>query len=92
MVSRRRRFCRVDVSRAMNAPLHARLRSAPAATGRIATELFHEMAPKVLFFFSAFVLIFLLFKLFVAQYSIEFFRFHQSCDSGVDLGQGDSTS
>jgi hypothetical protein len=55
----------------MNVSFQDRLKSAPVATGRWATELFREMAPKILFFFSAFGVIFLLFKLFVAQYSIQ---------------------
>lgn len=56
----------------MNVSFQDRVRAAPAATAKLATELVRELAPKVLFFFSAFILIFLLFKLFVAQYSIEF--------------------
>jgi len=41
------------------------LKAAPAATAKLATELVRKLAPKVMFFFSAFSLIFLLFKLFV---------------------------
>jgi len=71
----------------MNASLQDRLKSAPTATGRLATELFREMAPKVLFFFSAFALMFLLFKLFVAQYSIEFSAFTKAAIAALILGK-----
>jgi hypothetical protein len=37
--------------------------------------LVREMAPVVLFFFIAFLLIFVMFKLFVSQYEIEFSAF-----------------
>ena len=53
----------------------------------LATELFHELAPKVLFFFIAFSLIFLLFKLFVAQYSIQFSAFTKAAVVTLILGK-----
>src|SRR5438034_7420398 len=71
----------------MNQSLQDHLRGAPAASGRLATELFREMAPKVLFFFSAFMMIFLLFKLFVAQYSIEFSAFTKAAIAALILGK-----
>src|SRR5438105_9755189 len=71
----------------MNQSLQDHLKGAPAATGRLATELFHEMAPKVLFFFVAFMLIFLLFKLFVAQYSIEFSAFTKAAVAALIMGK-----
>ena len=70
-----------------HASLQARLRTVPAATGKLATELFREMAPKVLFFFVAFGLIFLLFKLFVAQYSIEFSAFTEAAVAALIFGK-----
>src|SRR5438067_13472438 len=45
------------------------------------------MAPKVLFFFVAFMLIFLLFKLFVAQYSIEFSAFTKAAVAALIMGK-----
>ena len=48
---------------------------------------FHEMAPAVLFFFSAFMIIFLMFKLFVAQYSIEFSAFTKAAIAALILGK-----
>ncbi len=45
------------------------------------------MAPKVLFFFCAFGLIFFLFKLFVAQYSIEFSAFTKAAVAALILGK-----
>ena len=71
----------------MNQSLQARLRAAPAAAGRLAAELFREMAPKVLFFFCAFILIFLLLKLFVAQYAIEFAAFSKAALAALILGK-----
>jgi hypothetical protein len=71
----------------MGLSFHERFKSAPAATGRLARELFREMAPKVLFFFCAFMLIFLLFKLFVAQYAIEFSAFTKAAVAALILGK-----
>jgi len=45
------------------------------------------MAPKVLFFFGAFGLLFLLFKLFVAQYSIEYSAFAKAAVAALILGK-----
>jgi len=64
-----------------------RLKHAPAATGKLLTELFREMAPKVLFFFGAFGVLFLLFKLFVAQYSIEYSAFAKAAVAALILGK-----
>ena len=63
------------------------VRSAAAATARQATELFLETAPTILFFFTAFIAIFLLFKLFVAQYSIEFSAFTKAAVAALVLGK-----
>ena len=71
----------------MNVSFQDRVRAAPAATAKLATELVRELAPKVLFFFSAFILIFLLFKLFVAQYSIEFSAFTRAAVAALILGK-----
>lgn len=61
--------------------------SAAAATGRRATGLFLETAPTIAFFFAAFMAIFLLFKLFVAQYSIEFSAFTKAAVAALVLGK-----
>ena len=45
------------------------------------------MAPKVLFFFCAFGLLFLLFKLFVLQYSIEYSAFAKAAVAALILGK-----
>ncbi len=50
-------------------------------------ELIKEVAPKVLFFFCAFGLLFLLFKLFVAQYAIEFSVFAKAAAAALILGK-----
>lgn len=71
----------------MNASFQDRLRNAPGAMRRFVTDLVREMAAKVLFFFVAFMLIFLLFKLFVAQYSIEFSAFTTAAAAALVLGK-----
>jgi hypothetical protein len=64
-----------------------RLKKAPAATGRFTVELFRDIAPKVAFFFGAFMLLFVLFKLFVAQYSIEYSAFTKAAVAALILGK-----
>jgi hypothetical protein len=49
--------------------------------------LIREMVPVVLFFFVAFLLIFLMFKLFVAQYEIEFSAFTRAAIAALILGK-----
>ena len=71
----------------MNAWFQDRLRSAPAATGRLVAELLRELVPKVLFFFGAFGLLFLQYKLFVAQYSIEYSAFAKAAVAALILGK-----
>src|SRR5215469_254796 len=71
----------------MQLSLQDRLKSTPAATERLVIALFREMAPKILFFFSSFALIFVLFKLFVAQYSIEFSAFTKAAVAALILGK-----
>jgi len=55
--------------------------------GRLARELFWDIAPKVAFFFAAFMVIFLLFKLFVRQYSIEYSAFTRAAVAALVLGK-----
>jgi hypothetical protein len=71
----------------MNLSLQEHAKSVPGTMGRLATELFHELAPKVLFFFISLMLIFLLFKLFVAQYSIQFSAFTKAAVAALILGK-----
>ena len=71
----------------MNASVGERLKTIPAVTGKLAIELVQEMAPKVLFFFLAFMVIFLLFKLFVEQYAIEFSAFTKAAVAALILGK-----
>jgi hypothetical protein len=72
---------------AMKLSFQDRLKHVPAATEKLVTELFWEMAPKVLFFFGAFGMLFLLFKLFVAQYSIEYSAFAKAAVAALILGK-----
>lgn len=53
----------------------------------MATAIFWELAPKVLFFFVAFMILFLLFKLFVSQYSIAFPVFARAAVAALILGK-----
>jgi len=72
----------------MSGSLHDRMRKAPAATERFAADLFRELAPKVLFFFVAFLLIFLLFRLFVQDYSpVTFPAFTRAALGALILGK-----
>ncbi len=63
------------------------LTTVSAAVARWIAGLLKEMAPVVLFFFVAFMLIFLLLKLFVAQYSIEFYAFSKAAIGALILGK-----
>jgi hypothetical protein len=54
---------------------------------RFLVGLFDEMAPIVLFFFIAFLLIAVMFKLFVAQYQIEFSAFTKAAIAALILGK-----
>jgi hypothetical protein len=72
----------------MSGSFQDRLRKAPAATERFAGELFRELAPKILFFFTACLVIFLLFKLFVANYSpVTFPAFTRAAVAALILGK-----
>jgi hypothetical protein len=71
----------------MNQSSQGLVRSSSAAIGRRAMELFRDAAPKILFFFVAFMLLFLLFKLFVTQYSIEFSVFTEAAVAALVLGK-----
>ena len=50
-------------------------------------HLMREMAPIVAYFFVAFIVIFLMFKLFVAQYSIEFTAFSKAAIAALILAK-----
>ncbi|MGA7872255.1 MAG: hypothetical protein WCA22_15320 [Candidatus Binatus sp.] len=54
---------------------------------RFFVGLFREMAPVVLFFFIAFLLIGLMFKLFVSQYEIEFSAFAKAAVAALIIGK-----
>lgn len=71
----------------MNLPPLQRIANAPAVIQNLALEIFRDLAPKVLFFFAAFGLLFLLFKLFVAQYSIAYSVFARAAVAALILGK-----
>ena len=50
-------------------------------------SLYHEMAPPVLFFFTAFLLIGVIFKLLVTQYSIQFTAFTKAAVAALIIGK-----
>ena len=54
---------------------------------RFLVGLFREMAPVVLFFFIAFLLIAVMFKLLVAEYAIEFSAFTKAAIAALILGK-----
>jgi fumarate reductase subunit D len=72
---------------AMIHTLRQRLKTASAAVSRRLSGLIREMAPPVLFFFIALMMLFLLFKLFVAQYEIEFYAFGKAAVGALILGK-----
>ncbi|HVN90208.1 MAG TPA: hypothetical protein VMT61_10380 [Candidatus Binataceae bacterium] len=57
------------------------------SVGRIATDLFWEVAPAAVFFFITFSLLFLIFKLFAADYAIQFSAFSKAAVAGLILGK-----
>jgi len=54
---------------------------------RVLINLYHEMAPPVLFFFIAFMLIGVMFKLFVTQYSVQFTAFSRAAVAALIIGK-----
>ena len=64
-----------------------RLSSASAAITHGTIALVRAMVPIVLFFFVAFFLIFLIFKLFAAPYSVEFSAFSKAAIAALIIGR-----
>ena len=58
-----------------------------ARARRILVALFREMAPKILFFFVAFIILLGLFKCFVAQYSVTFSAFTRAAIAALVMGK-----
>ena len=50
-------------------------------------SLYHEMAPPVLFFFTAFLLIGVMFKMFVTQYAVQFTAFSRAAVAALVIGK-----
>jgi len=71
----------------MNHSIRERASGASTTVGRAVIGLVREMLPVVLFFFVAFALIGLLYKLFVSQYSIEFAAFSRAAVASLILGK-----
>jgi len=71
----------------MNRTLRERLSTVSSSIEGGVLGLVREMAPVVLFFFIAFLLIFVMFKLFVSQYEIEFSAFTKAAIAALILGK-----
>src|SRR5450755_3438730 len=71
----------------MKSTLKERASKVPSTIAHALIGLVREMAPVVLFFFVAFGLIGLLYKLFVSQYSIEFSAFSKAAVAALILGK-----
>ena len=70
-----------------NRTFRGRLSSVSASIEGGVLGLVREMVPVVLFFFIAFLLIFVMFKLFVSQYEIEFSAFTRAAIAALILGK-----
>jgi hypothetical protein len=70
-----------------NRTFRGRLSTVSASIEGGVLGLMREMAPVVLFFFIAFLLIFVMFKLFVSQYEIEFSAFTKAAIAALILGK-----
>ena len=70
-----------------NRTFRGRLSSVSASIEGGLLGVVREMAPVVLFFFVAFLLIFVMFKLFVSQYEIEFSAFTKAAIAALILGK-----
>jgi hypothetical protein len=72
---------------AMNRIYQQRLSNGSAAVARWVTGEFLKLLPTVLFFFVALMVILALLKLFVLQYSIEFYAFSRAAVGALILGK-----
>jgi fumarate reductase subunit D len=71
----------------INRTYQQRLTMGSAAVARWTTEEFLKLLPAVLFFFIALMLILVLLKLFVSQYSIEFYAFSKAAVGALIMGK-----
>jgi len=71
----------------MNRMYQQRLSQGSAAVARWVTGEFLEILPTVLFFFIALLVILALLKLFVSQYSIEFYAFSKAAVGALIIGK-----
>lgn len=71
----------------MNRIYQQRLSNGSAAVGRWVTGEFLKVLPAVLFFFIALTVILALLKLFISQYSIEFYAFSRAAVGALILGK-----
>jgi hypothetical protein len=74
-------------SMSMNRGYQQRLTNGSAAVARWATGEFLELLPAVIFFFVALMVILLLLKLFISQYSIEFYAFSKAALGALIMGK-----
>jgi hypothetical protein len=71
----------------MNRIYQQRLTNGSAAVARWATGEFLKLLPAVIFFFIALMVILALLKLFVSQYSIEFYAFSKAAVGALIMGK-----
>jgi hypothetical protein len=71
----------------MNRTFRGRLSTVSASIEGGLLGVVREMAPVVIFFFVAFLLIFVMFKLFVSQYAIEFSAFTKAAIGALIIGK-----
>lgn len=71
----------------MNRIYQRQLSNGSAAVARWVTGEFLEILPTVLFFFIALMVMLALFKLFVSQYSIEFYAFSRAAVGALIMGK-----
>src|SRR5271156_4348629 len=74
-------------SRAMNHTFQQRLTNGSTAVARWVSGELLKMLPAVIFFFVALMMILALLKLFISQYSIEFYAFSRAAVGALILGK-----
>jgi hypothetical protein len=77
----------VASSMTTNRTYQQQLSNGAAAVARWAVGEFHEILPAVLFFFTALIVILAILKLFISQYSIEFYAFSKAAIGALILGK-----
>ena len=72
---------------ATNSTYQRQLSNGVSVVARWMVGEFHEILPAVLFFFTALIVILAILKLFISQYSIEFYAFSKAAIGALILGK-----